>query len=473
MDPKDKKQLAKQRKEAAKQAQKFHREQEKQHKKSSAKSKKKPPKKEKSASKIQEAVSERRRQQRAERRQNLSREEKFRREGKEKLKNLQPRDSDDGGYYIDEYSEKQRQEKRAKIIRKQEREVIRRNKKPMTAKQVRLRRILISAGIAAAVIIIGAVLSFTVLFKTEKIDIEGDIYYTEDQITAFSNVSLQQNIFLGAWNSTPEEIVKNLPYVETANIGFAVPDTITIRIKNAVPTYVVKDGNGYLVVSSKGRILDTAADNYENLVVLTCGEIKNKSKGEYIDFGDDSVPEILDSVAKSFAANGVDKITGFDISNLSQIVINYDNRININIGLPEDLDYKIKTAFTIINEKLDPNNTGQVYGTLDVSTCNKNKISHYKPSETIPVTEQPTTAPADSGTANQNGAANEYPNANEWQGNYYGGDDYAVTDNWQSDGNAYGYYDLQQDAGGYDGAYDWQADAGGLYNGGAVGEGQW
>jgi hypothetical protein len=283
-----------------------------------------------------------------------------------------------------------------------------------------------------------------VLFKTEKIDIEGDIYYTEEQITAFSNVTLQQNIFLGAWNSTPEEIVKNLPYVESANIGFAVPDTITIRIKNAVPTYVVKDGNGYLVVSSKGRILDTTADNFENLVVLTCGEIKNKSKGEYIDFGDDSVPDILDSVAKSFAANGVDKITGFDISDLSQIVINYDNRININIGLPEDLDYKIKTAFTIINEKLDPNNTGTITGTLDVSTCNKNKISHYKPSATQATTVPSTTAPV----AENGDGANNYGGGTN---NEYNGDaeNYGENDNNDTYDNGY-----SENYGAYDGYYD-------------------
>ena len=161
-----------------------------------------------------------------------------------------------------------------------------------------------------------------------------------------------------------------------------------------MPTYAVKDGETYIVVSSKGRILETADTKSDDLVELKCGEIKNKEKGQYIDLGDDSVYEILHSVAKSFADNGVDKITGFDITSLSDIIINYDNRIDIKIGLPEDIDYKIKTAFTIINEKLDPNNTGAVTGTLDVSTCNKNKISHYKPSATKAVTVPSTTAPA-------------------------------------------------------------------------------
>ncbi len=415
MDSKEKKQLAKQRKETARQAQKFHKEQEKQNKKSSAKS----GKTDGSKSKIKEAVNARRRKRRQERPEDLSREEKYLIEGEEKLRNLQPQDHEDG-YFVDEYAEKQRQEKRAKQIRKQENEVIYRNKKPLTRKQIRIKRILISSAIFAAVLIIGVILSLTVLFKTEKIEVEGDIYYDKDQIISFSNVAPQQNIFIGSWNSTPKDIVNNLPYVEDAKISFSIPDTITIKVTNAVPTYAVKDGSTYLIVSSKGRILETEGNKTEDLVELKCGEIKNKKKGEYIDLGDDSVYEILHSVAKSFADNGIDKVTGFDITSLSEITINYDNRIDINIGLPEDIDYKIKTAFTIINEKLDPNKTGTVTGTLDVSTCNKNKISHYKPNPTtaptVPATTAPVTTP-DYGDTYDNGGY--YDDGTYDNGGYY------------------------------------------------------
>lgn len=434
MDSKDKKQLAKKRRDAARQAQKFHREQEKQNRRSSDKQRKS----DGANSKIKDAVNKRRAKRRAERSENLSREERFRREGEEKLRNLKPQDHEEG-YFIDEYAEKQRQEKRAKEIRKQESEVIRRNKKPMTSKQIRIKRIVISVAIGLAVLIIGVILSLTVLFKTEKIDVAGDAYYDQQQIIAFSNVGLQQNIFIGSWNSTPEEIVKNLPYVESADIGFAIPDTITINIKNAVPTYAVKDGEGWIIVSSKGRILDNANAKTDDLVELKCGEIKNKSKGQYIDFGDDSVPEILHSVAKSFAANGVDKITGFDISNLSAITINYDGRIDINIGLPEDIDYKIKTAFTIIDEKLDPNHMGTITGTLDVSTCNKNKVSHYKPNATEPTNPDATRPSASSGTSGSgNKPENEYNGDQDYDSyNEYGGDydvDMGGYDDFNADG---------------------------------------
>ena len=187
LSSKDKKQLAKQRKSAAKQAQKYHREQDKKAKKSSATAKKTTSKK-RSSSKIEEAVNS----GKTVKFENISREEKYMRESEERIRNLEPQDFNDG-YYIDEYGARQKQERRAKEIHQQENEVIRRRKKPITQKQLKIRRILIYGLIFTAVLVIGIVLSLTVLFKTEKIEVEGDKYYYDDQIIAFSGVELQQN----------------------------------------------------------------------------------------------------------------------------------------------------------------------------------------------------------------------------------------------------------------------------------------
>lgn len=465
LNSKDKKELAKQRKEAAKQAQQYHKNQEKQ-KKASGKSKKpkkekakkeKPKKQGKNVSKIEEAVNS----GKASKYENISREEKFMRESEERIRNLKPQDFEDG-YYIDEYAEKQRQKKRLKIIRKQEREVIKRNKKPMTSKQLKKRRIIISASIFLAVIIIGAILSLTVLFKTEKIDVEGDKYYYDNQITAFSNVALQQNIFIAAINSTPEKISENLPYVEKAEIGVAIPDTVTIKITNAVPSYAVKDGSEFLIVSSKGRILEKTSNNSKNLTELVCSEIKNKEPGSYLQFSDNNVSEILESVATSLSNNKVKNVTALDIKNPNDITFNYDNHITVKLGLPEELDYKIRTAMKIITEKLDPNKTGAIYGTLDVSTCAKNKMSRYKPADTEPpTTVAQTTAPA----ATDPSSAQTATQAQDIYGNGgydNGGGTYDYSGGYDNGGGTYDY------SGGYDnggGTYDY---SGGYDNGGGT-----
>ena len=159
----------------------------------------------------------------------MSREEKFRRKGKAKIKNLKPKDYEDG-YYVDEFGEKQKQEKRAKEIRAQEREVIRRRKKSLTSTQIKHRRIALYSSIFAAVLIIGVILSLTVLFKTEKIEVVGDKYYDEKQIIAFSGVEYQENIFMGAMYNTSDKIVKNLSYIESASVSFNIPDLSLIHI---------------------------------------------------------------------------------------------------------------------------------------------------------------------------------------------------------------------------------------------------
>ena len=392
LSSKDKKQIAKQRKDAAKQAQKYHKEQEKKSKKSSSQAKKQS----RSKSKIEQAVNSRK----TVKFENISREEKFMRESEKKIRNLEPKDFEDG-YYIDEYTERKKQRRRAQVIQEQESEVIRRNKKHRTPKQLKIKRIIISTVILLVVLTVGIILSLTVLFKTEKIEVEGDQYYYEDQIIAFSNVQLQQNIFIATMGSTPENISKNLSYVEEADVSFSIPDTVKITIKNAIPSYVIKNGNEYLLVSSKGRILDTVPENKDNLPELKCGELKETKVGENVSFTDENVPDILEAVSDSLIENEVKDITGFDVTNTANITLNYDNRITINVGLPEDIDYKIKTAMTIINEKLDPNGAKTITGTLDVSTSNTNKVSRYLPfEETLPSSTDPqtTTAPVEYGS---------------------------------------------------------------------------
>ena len=325
----------------------------------------------------------------------ISREQKYRLQSDERIRNLEPKESSRGGYYVDEFGARQKQELRAKQIRNQENEYISRPKAPVSPKQIKRKRILIYSGIFLVVLLVGVVLSLTVLFKTENIKVEGDEYYYEDQIVAFSNVQLQQNIFIAAISGTPQNITDNLPYVEDASISFSIPDTVIIKITNAVPSYVIKNGNDFLIISAKGRIIDKRADNPSELPELTCEELQSMEIGSYVSFSDNNIPDILEDVSESLNKNEVKSIKGFDITDTANITLNYDNRILINLGLPEDLDYKIRTAMAIINEKLDPNNTGTIAGTLDVSACNSTKVSRFKPSETKPESEtvEPQTTP--------------------------------------------------------------------------------
>ena len=199
-----------------------------------------------------------------------------------------------------------------------------------------------------------------------------------------------------------------------------------------------------------GRLYIPKGKKYTEVKELTCGDIKTTEVGQYVSFSDANVPDILEDVSQSLINNKVKNITGFDVTDTANIKLVYDGRIDINIGLPDDIDYKIRTAMTIINEKLDPNNTGLVAGTLDVSACSTSKISHYKPAATQPTaatqaTTQATTQAADSSADTGDGYTGNYT----WDDGTYSGGDTGYYDN-----NSYNNYDNgTYDNGNADGAY--------------------
>ena len=372
----------------------------------------------KSHSKIEQKLNEQMKKQR----DDLSQEERFIRKNEKKIKNLKPRAYDDG-FYIDEFGERQKQQRVAQSIHEQENEKVKRLKKPMTSNQIKKRRIMASAITCGVVLLIGVILSLTVLFKTEKIEVEGNSFYSEDQILSYANVALQSNIFVGKMTATPDKIAEKLPYVESAKVDFVVPDTIKITITDAVPSYVIINDGKFLLISSKGRILDVMADNSSNYPVLSSSSLKNTTVGEYVSYSDENVPVILEEISDSLSKNEFKGITGIDVTNTANIELVYDNRIAVIIGLPEDIDYKIRTAMAIITEKLDPNKTGAIYGTLDVSSCSTTKTSRFNPNETIAVTTAPVGTTIASQAADNTSPAVTTPHATlatNSNGNYVG-----------------------------------------------------
>ena len=103
--------------------------------------------------------------------------------------------------------------------------------------------------------------------------------------------------FLGMGAQTEMRFLNARDYASIDTMWY-IPDTVTIKITNAVTSYVVKDGSEYLVISSKGRILERAKDNSKNLTELVCSDIKDKEPGSYLQFSDSNVSDILEGVER-------------------------------------------------------------------------------------------------------------------------------------------------------------------------------
>ena len=349
--------------------------------------------------------------------------------------------SDDyNDFYVDEFSEKEEQLEEEQRQEEERDEAGRRpRKKPISPMRRKLRRIISTIAIITIVIVVGVVLSLTVLFKTQNYEIIGNTLYYESDIIDTCAIPEGTNIFLAPKKPAAERIKASFPYFEEVSVGFKIPDTIKIEVTEAVEGYLVKlSDKEYLLISTKGRILNRVTDKSKyDLPIFIGPKLISGDIGDYVEYEDDTVVNIIENITQVFADNGYQGITEIDATNPANVTFTYDGRIKVKLGIPEDISYKVRTAMTIINDKIDVNPGSQIRGTLDVSRCNETKRSYFDEDKSIDInaTEDPS-APTTS--------------AEYWDdGGYYDGGEY-----W--DDGAY-----------YDDSYQWYQDDGAYYGDGA------
>ena len=283
-------------------------------------------------------------------------------------------------------------------------------RKPMSPTRRRIIRIVSYVSIVAVVLVVGVILSLTVLFKTQAYEVSGNTRYTNDEIIDACGIDIGDNIFLAPKHPAEKRIKDTFPYIEDVSVNFKIPDTIRIAVEEAVDGYLVKlSDSEYLVISTKGRILNRISDPSEyDLPIfigptLTSGEI-----GDYVSYEDDKVVSMIESITQTFADNGYQGITEIDATNMADISFTYDNRIKVKLGIPEDLDYKIRTAMIIINDKIDSNTAVKSSGVLDVSRCNTTKRSYF---DEIAPTVDPSEAATESSTESSGSGSTDTGNS--------------------------------------------------------------
>ena len=119
--------------------------------------------------------------------------------------------------------------------------------------------------------------------------------------------------------------------------------------------------------------MEISDERDENLILLKGISLDSFEVGKKVQYVDKSVEKKLSEFAEKMNSNGLSKISEINFNNGSLFFVNYDNRIKINFGFYENMDYKIKMASEIINNKLGAAESG----TLDLSEVPKENRSYF------------------------------------------------------------------------------------------------
>ena len=274
-------------------------------------------------------------------------------------------------------------------------------RRPLSPRARKFRSICVSVLIVLAVLAVGAILSLTVLFKTESINVKGAGAYSKQDIVSASGLVLGDNIFTSPKSRAEDKIEKKFPYVEKAEVYSVFPNGINIDITLADPAYVIEGLGGFYIVSDKGKVLEVSAtDDEADVPVIEGVQIEGKPAGEYVEYDSELVGTALTQLFEAFKKMGSEKITAINIEadgDTFSMKYVYDGRIVVYMGLPEHIDYKVQTAHTIIKEKIDIGGS-MIAGDLDVSLCYDTMKSYFNQytllsphvSATEPATEETT-----------------------------------------------------------------------------------
>ena len=236
-------------------------------------------------------------------------------------------------------------------------------KAPSSPRVRKIKRVLFYIVTILVLVVICALVSLTVFFKIDSIQVEGKIRYESDEIISASMIKQGDNFILCKTSPGEREIYEKFPYIEEVDIYKKLFNKIIIRVKEATPTSIIESEGRYILLSESGKIIDISTDRQCNVPIILGARLEKPKLSSSVKYQDENIKEYIDEMIACAEKYDIGTLETIDISNLSKIVLKISRGLSIVIGAPENIDYKLKTASKIMDQNISANDKG----ILDVS----------------------------------------------------------------------------------------------------------
>lgn len=221
------------------------------------------------------------------------------------------------------------------------------------------------SGYYALAIVLGAVILLVLCmtwvfnYDVENIKINGVTLYTNEQILVVGGVADGGNLIRTDTDLIEERLTQNLVYIDKAEVKKKYPSGLEINVTEAVKAADIEYKGQYYVLSESGKLLECGnTERNENIALVKGIELKSLNPGEKLQATDVMKTKILNQLIELTYEMNFENITEIDLSDRTDIILKYDDRITIYIGSSVDMDYKLKYIKTVIDERLSDNYRG-------------------------------------------------------------------------------------------------------------------
>jgi len=225
------------------------------------------------------------------------------------------------------------------------------------------------------VIVLGVLFAMSVFFKVAHIEVSGNSYYTEEEITQASGIETGDNLFFVNRFTAVSRIFAKLPYVQKVTIDRKLPNTVVIDVTESQKLAYIAAEDVYWALDSNCKVLEQIdTEEAQSLIRIDGIEVTAAEVGSVVQ------TDAVDAEKVTFLAAILGEIqdrqmmadiTYIDMDNVTNPSFDYLGRFTVKLGTNENIEYKFGLLTSAV-EKLEQGD----YGTIDLSVDNQ---AHYSP----------------------------------------------------------------------------------------------
>lgn len=277
------------------------------------------------------------------------------------------------------------------------------------------RRLLLVLAVGTMAIVTALLLIF-LLFPITEIKVTGEAIsgVTNEEIIAISGCEVGDNLFFLSRSSCTEKIEEQIPYVRSAKLVKHFPGTAELQLTAAQAAACVYADGSWLSVNEDGKILESTSAPQSGVMQIIGLSPEGSELGHNVSVPDEetrkayqeiltALSEVRAGINDAYGGLNPDGFTVLDMTDLTDIKMYYENRVELKFGGTLDLDYKVKAGCRFLLEM-----TTRETGVMDLTASGDTKRAYFTPGE-LNVPSTPTADSADVGADTDEPAADPTP----------------------------------------------------------------
>ena len=219
---------------------------------------------------------------------------------------------------------------------------------------------------ARTLVAVGAVLLLIlVFFRVDEFEVSGNVRYTAEEVADASGVT-KGDVLMGV-NKTQaaSRILIKLPYVQQVEVAKVLPGAVRFTVVECQAVMAAESEFGTVwLMNEDGKLLEKLDNDEEIAYPFIQGVVLDlPTAGDPAVFEDPERGEAaMEAVREIRAARQQEHIRIVDVTDLEQIALSYDDRVEVRLGDGGDLAYKLQYMAAAMERLGD-----SAHGALDVS----------------------------------------------------------------------------------------------------------